>query len=412
MRDIASFLEDQQTGLIDSTGEFTIAADKALEKLAHSQLPEPSYWILKVVQFATAHGARNMNVSVGRRVTRVEIDLKESISIVQLQKGLDSVSPLPDRALDHLVTGLRALGGIEGRVFALNLIRRDGSELLMWDGSGLSFKQTEGGSTSDKLILEVSLRSSFIWKADLLKINHRAGEVSALTLHAFTSPMPVMLDGRVLSNDHLEKADSFLQPLLWNFEEYDQGMELPYFMKPDADTAIKTSAFWSFSYTYSLKHKILRLAAEPQEEKRVSRIHWIRDGVIVKRDALRPTLPFVTDLFVDCSDCPADLGGLNLRETDAFADKKAWALALLGEISRQVRVQISEMKSLQGKTLGGWDALMTTTSHLPINKTVTYDGPGYVANNLNAHPSFRKKLLRHIKTGVKEWLDVVPRELG
>jgi hypothetical protein len=398
MNNLDSFLKEEQgVGLIDSTGQFTIAADKALEKLAHSQLPDPSYWILKVVQFATGYGVKKMDVKVGRRVTSVQMELPAPLSVIQLQQGLDSVDPLPSPFLDHLVTGLRALGGVDSRVFVLNLKSPDVSEFLLWDGEKLSARQEEQRSPRATLTLEVSSKGGSIWNMDWKSRQSRIGEIHALGSRAFIAPLELRVDGRLLTYDHLDQPGYFVQPLLWDFAPFEGGTDLPFFMKPEPTDTVLVSAFWNLSYNYSLKHKILRLSPEPKDEDRTSRVYWTKDGVIVKINELRPSWPFTINLFVDCRDCPADLGGLNLRETETFIAKRNWVEGLLVDISHRAKNSLLEMSELEGSTLGGWDTFVATMSHLPLSGTVKYDESGYIANTLNAHPGFRKKLLARIK---------------
>ncbi|MCA9779168.1 MAG: hypothetical protein KC800_20710 [Candidatus Eremiobacteraeota bacterium] len=54
-------------GEYDSTGSFTVDPEKLREKLSRFLLPEPHAYILKLVQWAVAAGARRIKVEVGRR---------------------------------------------------------------------------------------------------------------------------------------------------------------------------------------------------------------------------------------------------------------------------------------------------------------------------------------------------------
>ena len=399
MNELDSFLKEEQgVGLIDSTGQFTISADKALEKLAHSQLPDPSYWILKVVQFATSYGVETMEVKIGRRVTSIEMPLPTPLSVAQMQHGLDSVEPLPEPALDHLVTGLRALGGIESKIFVLNLKGPDSSEFLFWDGKRLSTKRQDHESDGASLILEISSAGSTVWNLDLAARFRRAGEALALETLAFVAPLQLKVDGRVVTHAHLEQPGHFVQSLLWDHAPFEQGTDLPFYLKSDSEMTGPASAFWSLSFNYKLVHSAFRSTPDPREVERTSRIYWVKDGVIVKQNALIPKLPFTVNLFVDCRDCPADLGGLNLRQTDIFTAKRRWVMKeLLPGISRKSRESIKNLRELEGKTLGGWEAVVASTSHLPLSDAVVYEKPNPVGKSLNAHPGFRKKLLALIK---------------
>lgn len=54
-------------GEYDSSGFFTVDPDKLREKLSRFLLPEPHAYILKLVQWAVAAGAKKIKVEVGRR---------------------------------------------------------------------------------------------------------------------------------------------------------------------------------------------------------------------------------------------------------------------------------------------------------------------------------------------------------
>jgi hypothetical protein len=414
LKNLDSFLKEQEVGAIDSTGEFTIAADKALQKLAHSQLPDPSYWILKVVQAATCLGADHLEVKVGRRVSALKMHVPAEISVLQLQRGLDSIATLPEPGPDHLVTALRALGGIKDRMFGLTLGRADCNEYLMWDGEKLSTRKDKnylGVSSGTVVLLEVSVKTGDFWRREAGAITHRTGEIYTLGSRAFVAPLQLTVDGRSLSYEHLDEASFFVQPLLWDYAPYEHGAYLPHFMTVYSDRKIPASAFWNLTYNYTLQHKVLRLSPEPEEKLRVSRVYWTKDGVIVKRTELRPMMPFTINLFVDCRDCPADLGGLNLRETPEFQAKREWVVTLLDSIGKSAGSRILALKELEGKSLGGWDTVVATTSHLPLSGAVRYTGPGFVANTLNAHPGFRKKLLAKVKAAARSWQTIVPSKL-
>ena len=426
MEELQRFLKDQQTGLIDSSGEFTIAADKALEKLAHSQLPHPSYWILKIVQFASAFGVEVVNVRVSRRVWRIDMKIPSPLAVYQLQKGLDSVEPLKDPALDHLVTGLRALGGVEGRRFALTLVGLDGTEYLLWNGEKLSSRREQVESQDSHLALEITSSSPHLWGklVDIVSVENRAAEASLLTEKAFTVPLALKVDGRHPNFSHFEKPKWFSQPLVWDFASHEDGCRLPFIFLHQLRTSVvgrartlakteieqgrsKVSAFWCITYNYQLEHKILRLNPTPTPQGANSYLHWIKDGVIVKTETLLGRKGgFALELFVDARDCPADLGGLNLRRSETFLNKRQWVENLLEHITKSAVEQVREGKKLWGRVLGGWDTLVATTSYLPLTGTVTYQKPGMVGTTLNSLPGFRKSLLKTIKSHHLDFTDL------
>lgn len=432
MQELQRFLQEQQTGLIDSSGEFTIAADKALKKLAHSQLPHPSYWILKIVQFASAFGVESANVSVSRRVWRLDMKLPSDIAVYQLQKGLDSVEPLKDPALDHLVTGLRALGGMEGRRFALTLVGLDCTEYLFWNGEMLSSRREQVDSPNSFLSLEITSSSPHLWGklVDIVSVQNRAAEASILTEKAFTVPLALKVDGRYPHFSHFEKPKWFSQPVVWDFASYEDGLRLPFIFLDQLQQSLagrsqtlakteiqegrsKASAFWCITYNYQLEHKILRFNPTPTPQGGNSYLHWIKDGVIVKTETLLGRKGgFTLELFVDARDCPGDLGGLNLRRSQEFLNKRKWVKKLLEPITESAKQQIREGTNLWGRVLGGWDTLVATTSHLPVTGTVTYQKPAMVGSTLNSLPGFRKSLLKTIKSHHLDFTDLQLPKFG
>ena len=54
----------QEEGAIKEVGEFTLDRDKAREKLAEFQLPDPHRYVLEVVQAATILGATRLDFSM------------------------------------------------------------------------------------------------------------------------------------------------------------------------------------------------------------------------------------------------------------------------------------------------------------------------------------------------------------
>ena len=55
-----------RSGEFDSRGEFTLNPLRAIQKLAASQLPDRSLWILKIVQAAVAGGCQGLTIRQGR----------------------------------------------------------------------------------------------------------------------------------------------------------------------------------------------------------------------------------------------------------------------------------------------------------------------------------------------------------
>jgi hypothetical protein len=100
---------------------------------------------------------------------------------------------------------------------------------------------------------------------------------------------------------------------------------------------------------------------------------------------------------VDATDCPSDLGGLELRRTQQFQAKREWVDLLLKDIAGAVHRRQDQLTDLPGPVLGGWNTLVVTTTYLPIAGSVNYKKSGPVADLMNQHPGLRKKLIKAIR---------------
>ena len=398
MSDLAAFLHEQRTGLLDSTGAFTIAVDKALAKLAHSQLPDPSFWVLKVAQFASLAETNTVEFQIEARVTRVAIELPSPVRLETLQRGLASVDALPDRGLDHLVTALRAVGGVVGRKFALRLLEPGQTEILLFDGDRVTTERQQTALSVTGLILEVTTVTPGALGAlvDTLGLHRRAGEGLCLANRAFTAPVQVKLDGRILERPEPEKPRCFTQHLLWDFSSSEVGMRPPVFLP--AAAGARVSAFWELAFNFTLAHTPMRLTPDPVDYAAPSTLYWLRDGVVVGEEPLKGREnAFALSLHVDATDCEADLGGLNIRHSDQFVAKKRWVQELLAQLDKKVQADILKLVNLQGPVLGGLKGLLAVASHMPFGSRLDYRKPSFIANSFTRHPSFRKKLLQHVQ---------------
>jgi hypothetical protein len=405
MQNFDNFLSAQhEGGLIDSTGSFTIDAEKALEKLAHSQLPDTACWVLKVAQFCTAFGVERVSSTLDAKVCRLHMDLPRPLDVSALIQGLGTVGTLKDAALDHLVTGLRALGGTEGRRFGLELNTNDSVLYLLWDGGQLVTKAVEQRSDSHFLSLEVTTSNPSTWSriVDIVAGGGRVNEPKLLAQQACTVPFDFQVNDGDLRFSQ-DKPLGFVQPVLCDFLEQGDGIRLPHTFDRWAayrtrSGPTRTSGYWLINYHYSLVHRALRWSPDPAPLRCRSRVHYLKDGIIVESEAFEGSVePFSLDLFLDTAECPTDLGGLSLRRSEPFLRRRRTATDLLRCIDEKVKDMRGSIERLPGQTLEGWDAFLYSAAQLPMNGTLTYRGPGLVSTKLTWLPGFRSKLLQKIQ---------------
>ena len=402
MAELDAFLEEQSEGLFDSTGEFTIAADRALEKLAASQLPEPDYWILKLAQFATASGVSNMKVDTRRGACRVILVLPRPLRLEHFSAGLNSIKPLGDPALEHLVTALRAIGGMTERSFGLCLRGPDFFDLLHWNGSELSTSRVETGSEKNLMILEVALPTGRALKsyANVTRAVRREGEAKVLLEKAFTVPFYLSIGGYSIGKFQRSSANLFSQIVYWGYQPSKDGIKLPRFLKKKGQRYPLVSAYWCLTYHYGIRHEAWNLTPDPSPRFHSSMILWLRDGVVIRREILNgPGSPYALELYIDVSDLPTDLGGLDCRKGEEFVERRNLVRGLLMDIANEASERVGAFTEVSGTPLEGWEANIVATKFLPLGAEAVYPERNKVSVKLAALPSFRERLVKVIQSG-------------
>ena len=113
---LEQFLASQQeVGLAESQGAFTIARDEALRKLASFRLPFERAWVLKIVQAAVASGAPSLDIKQTSTDTEFHFTAPKSWTLDRLEEAFFTPNLSGDRALDHLMAGL--WGASEPKLF-------------------------------------------------------------------------------------------------------------------------------------------------------------------------------------------------------------------------------------------------------------------------------------------------------
>lgn len=135
--ELEQFLQSRQSeGTADSRGEFTLARDEALAKLAQFQLPYESAWVVKLVQAIVAGGCR-CDIRVDLLATSVRFLFSSpGFSLDEVEEGFYNPQLSPNRSLRHLLSGLWAAGLRNKWGFQVALPGQ--STTLIWDGQTLN----------------------------------------------------------------------------------------------------------------------------------------------------------------------------------------------------------------------------------------------------------------------------------
>lgn len=195
---IDEFLEQQAAaGEEMGEGTFTLALDKAIEKLSAFQLPYPGAWAVKMVQCAVASGAPGLQLLSTDKQSLIRFTPSSGWSAAEVRDALLQPSLPSDRALAHLVIAIRAVAFGEHRELELYLPHQQ--EGLIWSEGRLDFCRRE--KALDHLRLLVAHRSqrdeSGRSLAAAIKASwSNADVITALAESCFAAPIAVDADGR------------------------------------------------------------------------------------------------------------------------------------------------------------------------------------------------------------------------
>lgn len=205
MNDLGSYIESQRAaGSFESAGSFTLALEKAVEKLSAYSLANPEDYILKLVQCATKLQVNELHVKLLKRSVLVffETDASDrTVSVDALSKALASPLDEGDPARSYLALAICAVAA------------QSPTELMWgeWDADGggtilsLAAHRTEVFRDAPFPRVEPleQGRRFFLFfmskPSNGLPIGQTAAEHTALTRQCCFAPMPISLDGVPLS---------------------------------------------------------------------------------------------------------------------------------------------------------------------------------------------------------------------
>jgi hypothetical protein len=347
---LESFLNElKSSGEIQGQGHFTLAREKALEKLAEFQLPFEGAWIGKVVQSAIAFGVETpLAVGQTRRVTSVRFAGKPACAQADLEAAFFDPHPTGVRAIDHLTKALWAVGLKEKRSFEIALA--GDSEALVWDGAKVHTVARVPVPETVLIVTHQSPQESSDWLFDPFAASrHNAEVATALRDYCYTSPLPITVDGRRIdglhhcpeqgwSNRSFPLSLSFLHgqlpELRWpsgTFEAMEEGAG-NHALADGGGLEGASRAVWRGLKEVKTSSVAVLVTAHvypvttPGGQKQSagtwrlaeadSRCYWIQDGVVVQRERVNSRLGGVSAaLFLSADDLENDLTSLHLRQS-------------------------------------------------------------------------------------------------
>lgn len=200
MNDLASFIEAQRAaGSFESAGSFTLALEKAVQKLSTHSLVNPEDYILKLVQCAVRLGVEELHVKLLKRSVLVffETDIRErTVSVDALSLALAAPLEESEPARAYLALALCSASGQsptelmwgewsgdEGTILSLAAGR---SEVF----SNAPFPRLEPLAPGRRFFLFFMRKPS-----SRLPMGQTAAEHAVISRRCCFSPIPIILDG-------------------------------------------------------------------------------------------------------------------------------------------------------------------------------------------------------------------------
>ncbi len=376
--ELEEFLRAQvDEGAKDSSGQFTLSREKALEKLAAYQLQGGQAWVLKIVQGVVASGASELAVRQTGTDTEFHFALLEPWTIDQVEDAFYEPEVTADRALDHIKRGLWSVSLHSMRPFFL--AAPGWEQALVWTGK--AFRRGPVAARQS-VLLAVSHRTIYEGKGLPLLRNLEAASGNAAVLaelrdRAFTCSIPLKVDNRRMDalqacpNSGVSKT-SF--PIYLGFLPGNlPGLPIPpatlgEYRPVLAGDPTVSKVFHPPTHLPPEVAVACLITAHLREIKRGkslvwetyihhSTLYWVRDGVVVDWEILNGATGCVScALFVSAEGMSSDLTGLKLARGEAYQKRFQAALESFRPFLARAEVSLEAMvrsQQMSGRVAGG-----------------------------------------------------------
>ena len=348
--------QESEAGVVeDSERVFTVTREMAMKKLAAFQLPDPSYWILKVVQMAVAAGAKSIDISLLAKSTEVRVNGAFQWDLDELDQALfdPEYSSSPD--LSHLTVGLRAIGFGENRPFLVRV--GDSSDCLSFNQGKLSRSEWEFQVDAPFYLAVSTMGADEIF--DRFNLAGKKGPVPArnaemalvLESKAHTCPIPLSVDGRRVDSIELNPDFGWSPTSETLAVGFGKG-NLPKIkmssslMQANHD---EKSPAWGLIQSFSRRHALI-YAVNLNKEKyllndqwawtltdRPSSILWVDDGVVISSTELpTPASKVGVGVFVNATGLPKDLTGFGLLQSSEQRERKREVFSIMRSLAPEI----------------------------------------------------------------------------
>lgn len=330
--ELEMFLRGQAaSGEVQETeSTFTLAREKALQKIAEFQLPFSNAWVVKLVQCAVAGGSGSpIRIDLHSNELRAYFEAPE-LTLDILEERFFDPEPHQSAHVRHIISALWAMGLKEKCAFQLVFPKSD--EALRWDGEMLHRVETMERLSCLMLtvVLQPETTGALNWIKKIASSGTRRAElIETIYKRCYTCPVPLCVDGRRADSlyrcpTHGQTHQDFplavgfataeLPPLPVPPGTYEEYPKRPH---PNAIAVTNNSDSTGDGISSISKHtfeNLERVGKAPapfiltahlewsrsgdayrwEERPTLPRVYWVQDGVVVDQQP-------ITNRYVSCS---------------------------------------------------------------------------------------------------------------
>ena len=370
--DLGRFLNQQASeGSLESEGEFTVDHAKAARKLARFAMPDEYSWVLKLVQAAVGWESAELRVKQHRLYTTFTfapgpaqpIPLAKDVVSTMLHGQLEDQEPL-----NRLCIALRSLVEQTGLSFVLGLRSEEGESETLFAGPDISAMSSAerkswvaNSERGIRIAVSHQMRGEFYtgrYAPRFMLRKLRDLEIAeCLTHHAFTSPIPISLNGESITDPLFHPEIGFtevLRPLyvlgmrslsgqtMGTVGPFEDGLALPVRSTPfrlrKLERRSDAAGGWVVVQVLPPDIWVRRERGDDRPYAApTSNALWVQDGVVVERTPLlihKSHMARLT-LILDADGLETDLTGFALKKTDEKGDRFAHGLMQAKKLLRE-----------------------------------------------------------------------------
>jgi len=345
--DLEKFLQQQSTHgeTIDTEQSFSLAREKALEKLAAFQMPFSGAWALKLVQCAVASDCFTaLKIDLSVKITTFTFSGIADFTIDELEQVFFNPDHSPRTDLAHLTTALRVMGYNNMHPFWLQVSGED--RALVWDGERMAVTATRPNRVNPASLSLVfsnypigETPGAKGYFANMIGAGFNADLTRIFTQYAHVCPKPLIVDGRrldALQNDSSHGFGPMSQLLVLGFRDCDDLPRLsipPHTLqnlKPvnvavegrlsTASEATRTvpehRTHYSFAYLIAAHMKRVKQGKNYvwKDFEGTCTVSWVLDGIVIQEEALTSWPEFCSaGCIISASGIPTDITGFRLK---------------------------------------------------------------------------------------------------